>query len=72
MATRIVFAASRGESVLSVSVEENGQQVIDAWMAAATLPFKLTDTVTSKTVWINPGTVAYWEEAPGPGGEVIS
>jgi hypothetical protein len=70
MATRIVFAASRGENPLSVSVEEDGQQVIDAWMAAATLPFKLTDTVTSNAVWINPATVAYWEEAPG--GEVIT
>ena len=63
MTTRIVFAASRGENLLTVSVEEDGQQVIDAWVAAATLPFKLTDTVTSKEVWINPATVAYWEEA---------
>jgi hypothetical protein len=64
MATRIVFAASRGENPLSVNVEEDGDRVFDAWTEAGGRPFQLTDNLNSNKVWINPLTVAYWEEAP--------
>jgi hypothetical protein len=66
MATRIVFAAARGEHSLSVDVEEDVNGVFDAWTAAKNLPFPLTlSTGEDQKVWINPATVAYWLEAPG-------
>jgi hypothetical protein len=67
MATRIVFAASRGDSSLSVNVEEDSSEVYEAWTEAAGRPFKVTDSLNSNVVWINPATVAYWEEGPSGG-----
>jgi hypothetical protein len=65
MATRIVFAAGHGESALSVSVEEDSIRVFDAWTEAGGRPFPLTNSLnTTIQVWINPLTVAYWEDAP--------
>jgi hypothetical protein len=65
MATRIVFAAARGDGALGVSVEENSESVEDKWKKAKGMPFQLTLTRgLSGTVWINPATVAYWHEAP--------
>lgn len=65
MATRIVFSASHGEGLLSVDVEEDLNGVFDAWTSGgAGMPFALTKTGTGEEkVWINPATVAYWEEA---------
>jgi hypothetical protein len=69
MATRIVFAAGRGEHALSIGVEEGGDEVFESWKAAAGQPFALTETLNSGKIWINPATVAYWEEA-GEAGSV--
>jgi hypothetical protein len=63
MATRIVFAAERGEHALSIGVEEDPDKIFESWAAAKGLPFALTETLSSSKVWINPATVAYWEEA---------
>ncbi len=69
MATRIIFAAGRGEHALSISVEEDGDSIFESWNAAGGKPFVLTETLNSGKVWINPATVAYWEEA-GEAGSV--
>jgi hypothetical protein len=70
MATRIVFAAARGDSSLSVNVEEEGDKVYESWVTAGDRPFVLTDNLNSNKVWINPATVAYWEEAPSGSGSL--
>jgi hypothetical protein len=67
MATRIVFAAGRGEHALSISVEEDGDEVFESWKAAAGRPFALTEPLSSGKVWVNPTTIAYWEEAAEAG-----
>jgi hypothetical protein len=64
MATRIVFAGGSGEGRLSVRVEEDVNDVWDAWRAAQGLAFALTrDGSDDEKVWVNPATIAYWEEA---------
>jgi hypothetical protein len=64
MATRIYFAADRGDRALTLDVEEDVDKVFQAWTAAGGLPFDLTESRGSSKVWINPDNVAYWQEAP--------
>jgi hypothetical protein len=65
MATRIVFAAGRGDESLSVVVEEDPNAVFGAWTGSTGLPFALTLTGEGGKVWINPPNVAYWHENAG-------
>jgi hypothetical protein len=64
MATRIYFAADRGDRALTLDVEEDVDKVFEAWTAAGGQPFDLTESRASSKVWINPATVAYWQEPP--------
>jgi hypothetical protein len=66
VSTTIYFAASRGDVALSVRVEEPPDAVFKAWNTAAQQPFQLTQSSTDGKVWVNPVTVAYWEETPPP------
>jgi antitoxin component of RelBE/YafQ-DinJ toxin-antitoxin module len=65
MPTRITFAAQRGDNPLGVTVQEAPDQVMKAWIAAQGLPFSLTREEESK-VYINPATVAFWQETKAP------
>jgi len=68
MPTTIVFAASRGDSSVTLRVAESPDQVHAAWVAAAGNPFALTMDPGVRPVYVNPATVAYWQElAGGPG-----
>jgi hypothetical protein len=62
--TTVYFAAPHGDSVLSVRVEEDPEEVLTAWNNAARQPFVLSQSSSGKRVWINPASVAYWAETP--------
>jgi hypothetical protein len=64
LSTTVYFAAPHGDSVLSIRVEENPEEVLTAWNNAARQPFALSQSSSGKRVWINPATVAYWAETP--------
>jgi hypothetical protein len=63
MATRIVFAAARGDGSLSIDVEQTGVEIHSKWNEAGGQVFELTEALNSERVWVNPATIAYWEEA---------
>lgn len=62
MATRIIFAAGRGDKSLAIVVEEDPDAVLGAWTGSTGLPFPLTRARGDGKVWINPPNVAYWHE----------
>jgi hypothetical protein len=69
MPTTIIFAASRGDRPLSVSVEEDVSAVYAAWTAANGLPFALSRAGSvDEVIWVNPATVAFWRDASRAGG----
>ena len=62
MPTRIVFVAPgvKGGVLTQVFVEEPNQ-VLDAFIATGTSPFKLTArTSREEAVYVNPASIAYW------------
>ena len=62
MGSRITFAAELGERSLELNVEEDVEDVFEAWTAAAGNPFPVT--AGGARVYVNPGTVAYLHEKP--------
>jgi hypothetical protein len=64
MPTRIVFAAPGVKGgVLTQVFAEAPDQVLEAFMAAAGMPFKLTAHASRKeAVYVNPSAIAYWIE----------
>jgi hypothetical protein len=68
MPSTIVFAASRGDSSVTLRVAESPDEIFSAWVDAAGRPMTLTMDPGVRPVYVNPATVAYWQElAGGPG-----
>ena len=65
MGTTIVFAATRGDTPLTLHVDEETNGVYEAWVAAQGLPFQLTHQ--DERVWVNPAAVAYFHPARSGG-----
>lgn len=68
--TDIYFAAAS----LRIRVEEDPDQVAEAWTSAQGVPFRLTAHGAPGEVYVNPGLVAFWQAAdrspePGPAQE---
>jgi hypothetical protein len=69
MPTRIVFAIQRAEDrPLAVRVSQGPDDVFSEWKDAKGLPFALERDRGGGRVYINPATIAYWEEAPTASG----
>ena len=64
MPTRIYFAAGPRDRPLRIDVEEEPGKVFEAWKDANGMAFELTENANKHKLWVNPATVAYWEEAP--------
>ena len=65
LATRVVFnAQDTGGEPLAIRVVQGPNEVFTAWTRAGDRPFAL-EREGGGGVYINPATVAYWEEAGG-------
>jgi hypothetical protein len=62
--TTIVFPGGSGESDMTLAVQEEPAEVLDAFIAAQGIPFKLTGS-RGKDVWVNPDNIAYWRDRSG-------
>jgi hypothetical protein len=65
MATMIVFAAGAGDTSIHRIVSESPDEVHSKFLEAGGLPFKLT-TGKGTEVYVNPATIAYWQERGSP------
>ena len=63
MPTLIYLTGARGESPLTLSVEEDPEQVTEALAAADGAPVQLNSKRKGEAVWVNPRAVVYWQTA---------
>ena len=62
MPTLINFAAGHGETPLGLAVEESPEEVAEALANAGGAPVRLRQR-SGDVVYVNPATVAFWQEA---------
>jgi hypothetical protein len=64
MTTTIHFGAAKSEREVTLVVEQDPEEVMNALTAAGGKPFPLDKPDGSGRVYVQPATITYWGETP--------